>query len=682
MSYYNFAPPFYQGFPDNGVQGTPTEAQVSIADQFLPPYGITMGDLNPLQIDSNNYPTNLIGTAMTGSTGGSSGSVLPATPFLVTAYGQTTEGIIQFFLMKGSSLHNVSPNQYAPYNFNYYFVPANDLLDYSRLVVAYYNLDTSNNNAVKLYDASLISNGNNVNNALLYGMVYGDYKGNNDTFGIWPTTINAVNDVNNPPSGNPIDSDLPKDVHQVTVSINFFELPNPLNTSAVDLNLKSGKFYHTSRINVVSTEGIENGYSDYNVDGFFSGFGMGYPMNFNYAYAPITSYVAPTITNGYQIIENAQAQTWPSPLNVNVYSLQSSNITNYVDFSYGAYNNSENYGANNITDLINNFDSNAFIQCSCSTNNECTTPSSNYFQNNCDTIQAGIMQNLTYQFIPVTQLRSNNYNIVSDYTKPGVTGTYGATGATGFNPYGNAPVNPYLITTLPQGINFSNTGFTGPTGPGQSPIPTGTFPISLENLIDSSNTNTGYTQAQNSLIGAWANFPSNSQFICDREIGSLSYCGFTDYYDSLFGTSYQYGTCGSTGFAQTPFQKGACPPGPTGIAQVCVPNFEFLDPNNPYNTISNPPFICVPENIGITAEKMLFYETFIPPFPSGPNSTYPNYNIKPIPAPAEEPKTNKLFLYLAIALGIVFLLFIIFIIFRVISNKSKFILSKNNSNIQ
>ena len=672
---FNFIPPFWQGFPDNGVQGTPTEAQVSVADQFLPPYGITMGDLNPLQVDSNNYPTNLIGTAMTGSTGGSSGSVLPATPFLVTAYGQTTEGIIQFFLMKGSSLQTSSASYVSPSKFNYYFVPANDLLDYSRLVVAYYNLDVPNNNAVQLYDASLIppnSSTYDMTNALLYGGVSSDFKGNNDTFGIWPLTKDGVNDIN-----ADVRVLFDKKMHQVTVSINFFELPNPANTSTTDLNLKSGKFYHPSRINVVSTEGIENGYSDYNVDGFFSGFGMGYPMNFNYAYAPVTSYVAPTITNGYQIIENAQAQTWPAPLNVNVYSLQSSNISSYVDYAYGWSNTNSD---SDFRTLINNFDSNAFIQCSCSTNNECATSSSNYFQNNCDTIQAGIMQNLTYQFIPVTQLRSNNYNVVSDYTKPGVTGTYGSTGATGFNPYGNAPANLYLNTTLPQGINFSNTGFTGPTGPGQSPIPTGTFPISLENLIDSSNGNTGYTPAQNSLIGAWANFPNNTQFICDREIGSLSYCGFTDYYDSLFGTSYQYGTCGSTGFGQTPFQKGACPPGPTGIAQVCVPNFEFLDPNNPYNTISNPPFICVPENVGIAAEKMLFYETFVPPFPAGPNSTYPNYNIKPVSTPAAEPETSKLFLYLAIALGIVFLLFIIFIIFRVISNKSKFILSKNNPN--
>ncbi len=674
---YNFIGPFYQVFPDNGIQNTPTEVQVSVADQFLPPYGITMGDLNPLQVDSNNYPTNLIGTGMTGSTGGSSGSVLPATPFLITAYGQTTQGIIQFFLMKGSALQGVSSDQQAPYNFNYYFVPANDLLDYSRLVVAYYNFDVPNQNAVNLYDASLIptnSSTYDMKNALLYGITRGDYKGNNDTLGLWPCKKNSASEINNNYG------QLDETAHEVTVSINFFELPNPSNTATSDLNLKSGKFYHPSRINVVSTEGIENGYSDYNVDGFFSGFGMGYPMNFNYAYAPITSYVAPTITNGYQIIENAQAQTWPSPLNVNVYSLQSSNITSYVDFAYG-WTLSDNTSFSNFTTLINSFDSNAFIQCSCSTNNECTTSSSNYFQNNCDTIQAGIMQNLTYQFIPVTQLRSNNYNIVSDYTKPGVTGTYGDTGATGFNPYGNAPANPYLITTLPQGINFSNTGFTGPTGPGQSPIPIGTFPISLENLIDSSNGNTGYTQAQNSLIGAWANFPNNTQFICDREIGSLSYCGFTDYYDSLFATSYQYGTCGSTGFGQTPFQKGACPPGPTGVAQVCVPNFEFLDPNNPYNAILNPPFICVPENVGITAEKMAFYETFVPPFPAGPNSTYPDYNVRPIPTPGEETKTNNLFLYFAIALGVILLVFIIFIIYRIISSKSKFILSKNNNNI-
>jgi hypothetical protein len=659
---YNFVGPFWQVYPNGGIQNSPpTLNQVSEADQFLPPYGVTMGDIVPLQVDGSNHPTNLIGTGMTGSTGGSSGSVLAATPFLVVAYGQTSQGIVQFFLMKGSSLQGVNAQNTSPYDYNYYFVPANDLLDYSRLVVAYYNLDVPNNNAVKLYDASMVKNNEDVNDSLLYGGFRGDFKGNNDTFGIWPSTKAGINAINSNVFGSDNGSAT---WHGATVTINFFELPNPSNTDAVDLNLKSGKFYHPSRINVVSTEGIENGYTDYNEDGYFSGFGMGYPMNFNYAYAPLTSYVSPTILNGYQIVENDRGETWPSPLSVNVYSLQSSNITSYVDFSYNGTPNSYS----DFTNLINDFDSSSFINCSCKTNNFCSNSSNNYFTNNCDTIQAGVVQNLTYQFIPTVQLRSNNYNIVSDYTKPGVTG---------LNPYGNAPINPYTITTLPENIVFSNTGFTGPTGPGQNPIPIGTFPISLDNLIDTNATNTEYTPAQNSLIGAWANFPNNSQFICDREIGSLSYCGFTDYYDSLFGTAYQYGTCGSTGAGQTPFQKGACPPGPTGQAQVCVPNFEFLDPNNPYNSIVNPPFICVPEDVGITTAKMLFYETFVPPFPPGKNSTYPNYNVTQVPATGDTAtKVDKLFLYIAIAFAIILLIFIIFIIYKIVSNKSKFIISK------
>jgi hypothetical protein len=135
-------------------------------------------------------------------------------------------------------------------------------------------------------------------------------------------------------------------------------------------------------------------------------------------------------------------------------------------------------------------------------------------------------------------------------------------------------------------------------------------------------------------------------------------CGFLDYYDSLFGIAYNYGTCGTTSPSEDPYQKGACPTG-----QICVPNFTFLQE---YNSASTPPFICVSGSTGVSFDNLSNYTQAIPPKTLlSPIIQLPQYGIQKVEPPKEKTTENdNVWLYIGIILLVIIIGFVIFLIYK------------------
>ena len=156
---YNFLPPFLQAYPNPGNAGE--QADITRLNQYLPSYNTTVGYLTPIEVDGSGVPTNLVGmSGPAGSTGGLSYSPA-ATPFMMVAYGQTSDnGIIQFSLMNGDVLPSFGPtprdslfDAYTPDPTQYFFMPTSDIIDLSRVTQVFYRQLGSNN--YKFYDLKL-----------------------------------------------------------------------------------------------------------------------------------------------------------------------------------------------------------------------------------------------------------------------------------------------------------------------------------------------------------------------------------------------------------------------------------------------------------------------------------------------------------------------------------------------
>jgi hypothetical protein len=218
------------------------------------------------------------------------------------------------------------------------------------------------------------------------------------------------------------------------------------------------------------------------------------------------------------------------------------------------------------------------------------------------------------------------------------------------------PDNLYSSATLPVDINFSPS-IVGSTG-----VPYGSVPIQRQIMIDSSTGATGFTPANPSILSAWMVAPTSDVFNCYREVTPGSYCGFTDYYDSLFGFTYDYALCGNCGPGGInpllePFQSGACP----GVNEICIPNFDYF---NSYNILETPPFICVDKSVGVTTANMNSYINYLPESSGLNNAQYPPYDPTAPPGTdlptVKESTEQKIWYWIAIAIGVIFIIIIIY----------------------
>jgi hypothetical protein len=657
---YNFIPPIDQYTTSTNTTNLPTGVGQTL-DAYLPQYTLTTGNLEPL-ISSHGVtgtPLNINGTTQTGSTGGLGGAPPPATPFMMFVYSQVSNGvgtisfspasssnsgIVQMVLLKAntSTLDNIystagiTVNLEAPGSYveSYMFAPFNDIIDEDAIAKIYYNIDnTTTPETIRFYDAELIqqNSSDDINKYMLFSYVNGSYSGNSDSLALWPVTRNVT-------------SDGESDSNLTELSFQFNEFVIQQNTN--ETYLKSGKFYHplNTKLTYHNDSTKVNGYTNYGNTGdynYFTGYGPGYPVNINYIYSIIKNNSSAIVQNGTDNRINQFNLQWPSTLSLNVYNFS------YKDAIY--FNGADDpSGAADPTTyilsiLIDQYEDNGVLYNSagCSDNNECYSSSNSYFANNFNTIQAGIAQYMTYQFIPFKHIKPPSTNIVTNYT-----------------------VNPsYNYITLPEDITFTPSIF-GPMGS------TGSFPMQVVDLIDTSG-NTGV--ANKSLISNWMQTPNDPLYQCYNAISNFSYCGFIDYYDSLYAIAYEYNLCGATGLNENPFQKGACPSN-----QVCVPNYLYTNNRNPYK---NPLFKCVDESVGITTENMNYYIQGLPNQGSGGYSVnYPTYSAAPQVNPEpnfvngkkkNNKEENSVFLWIAIFVAVVLILIVVFVLINSFKSKPK-----------
>lgn len=657
--YYNFLPPIDQvneytinfNYPGN----------INRLDPYLPEYNITTGDVIPLILGPTGIPQNIYGTTgPTGPTGysGYSGNPPPATPVAMFAYGQTNQGIVQFVLMYGSTLPQISQDTVVYQSNNYYFTPVSDVLDLSRVVPIYCvqnDLTTKGQNgapssstsyAYRFFDAKSVKSNptSSVSNYELKYHTYGEYTGNSDSAANWPNISNGA-------YGN----------QQGSLVFWFNELVN--NTvNPNEKNLKLGKLYHPRFISLYNDVNQNNDdYAQYQLNmGFIAS--PGYPVNINYSYVPINSQTLPVLNNGidtatvtYNPInsDGGPASTistyaWNGQVPLVVYNSTVDKISSLNDLNL-------NGDVFNNPLMPNLFENGGFLPCNCNNNNECSglkaSDAVNYFAENCNTIQAGVANYLTYQFLPFSQIK----------TPPGFVIT-------------NPQNTTYSYITLPDGYspNVSIANLPGSTGPSGANY----YFSQVESLIDGNTGATGLTKANTSIMSSWMTNPTNTQFSCTRQETSAGFCGFNDYYDSLFGIDYDYGVCGTPGInlqTDSLYQKGACPGG-----QVCVPNFQYLSGSTgAYDPLIYSPFICVPGPTGastvITPNNFSYYVPAIPSSKNAPKTVYtpytPSKETPPVDTSTEKTPTDKIWLYIGIALGIILLIVIIF--FFISSNKKE-----------
>lgn len=649
-SYYNFLPPFDQIHP-NESPFPPSIGDINRLDPYLPPYNITSGTLTPLGLtgQSLQQPANINGTQ--GPTGpGLSGDPPPATPFMMVAYGQTSLGIIQFVLMKGSTTVLKNPDDGGAYldpaslaNY-YFFTPINDTIDFSRVVQLYYTIDDTRNGknsnyfnqygspgitptGIRFFDAELIRQNlsASVYDYELIGETFKDFK-NNNSYATWPTKTN-------------VDT---KNVNLFSPTFYFNELVNKTNPNETQLNV--GAFYHPLLIDIDGSSSIIDGYKNYQNDGYYHGYGPGYPININYINAPITYNSNPVTQYGIDLVTTqyqGTSYTWPGPVPLNLYNFPVSQVLDYVSGFDGDNNTDIGLSKDEqyIRNVINNIcEDNPFLSCSCNDNNNCVNTDHTYFQQNNNSVQAGIANYLIYQFIPFEQIKTPSSFIITDPMNLGNTG--------------------YTYVTLPSGplgpTEVSPTGFTPAGGP------TGSYPIQSNILIDTTggpSGPTGTAQSNNSVIQGWINNPQNLGYQCDRETTNTGMCGFLDYYDALFGISYSPGTCGGTG-NNSPFQKGGC----TGT-QICVPNFEFL---KNYSSQVQQAFICVEGSTGVSYDNLSNYYTAVPPARNTKPALIGQYNQNPFIAKDNTTPASGVnyWFWIGIVIGIIVLIVVVILLIK------------------
>jgi hypothetical protein len=645
MAYYNFLPPFDQIYPDLPAQGNRTIplptgiGNINRLDQYISPYNITTGELIELQIDGSNIPTNLTGTV--GPTGpGLSGDPPPATPFMMVTYGQTSQGIVQFTLIKGSSAYIPDGVPLIDIDKTYLFAPINDTLDYSRVVQLYYTIDTTQNgvngapsgntNAIRFFDAERVQQNptSSIYNYELVGNTSGLFKSDN-SYAIWPFKQEFFPTVS------------------TGLYFYFNELVNKINVN--QQRIFSGQFYHPYFIGMTGIgSDVPDGYIDYAISSYYSGYGPGYPVNINYQYAPISPAVRPVIENGidniFQTYDTFYSSdytsatftgTWPGPVSLNMYNFSTNNIVNMI----GSTQSSEPVDSSDTSDIlnvINDVCNNSFLPCDCNNNNFCTGNSSNSYNTvNQNTIQAGIANYLIYQFIPFNQIKTPSSFIVTDPNNIGNTGYA----------YATLPTNGLGQPFPPTPLGISGNQFYG------------SYSIQSQGMIDTTIGPTGTTQSNPSIISGWINNPLSLSYQCNREVSTNSTCGFLDYFDSLFGVAYNYGTCGATG-ATDPYQKGACPSN-----QICVPNFDFLQL---YDTSVAQPYICVSGATGVSYNNLSNYTTAVPPKTQfTARQQEPQYGVQKLTAPVEKTTgTDNIWLYIGIILAVIVIAVVIFILAR------------------
>lgn len=624
--YYNFLPPFLQAYPNN-PESLGQQEDITRLNQYLPSYNTTVGYLTALEVNGSDVPTNLVGASgPAGSTGGLSYSP-PATPFMMISYGQTVNGLIQFALMNGDVLPlsppDVNGTIATPDPTQYFFVSASDIIDFSRVTQVFYRqVGTPGNNVYKFYDANLVRQNPTqpVTNYELFAQCDSNWESNYNTFATWPLKYFA------PGMGSDSSGTL------TSVEIQFIQ-----NYNSTELSyLGAGSIYNIRNIALNFADGSSSdGYITYPSDGDFTGYGPGYPVNFNYAYTSNNKSII-TYTPNTDLIQNDSGQAWPGQVNINVYNSSVANIKNYIQ---------ANDTSNNFIGFLDLFSSGSggFLNCSCSNNNECSSSDNTYYNNNCNTVQAGIMQYLAYQFVPFQQLKTPLNSIVTDFR----------------NTEYSYVTLPEETEFTPQGYKFNNFGQTGPTGP------FGSFPVEIQQLIDGSTGATGFTTSRSSIISGWMNNPLNPLYSCSISNATNSYCGFLEYYDSLFGIPYDY-TNECTGM-----HKGPCPSG-----GYCVPNFQFL---TTYNVDDFSPFICVTPQEGITTQNLNYYIGSLPANTQNINNiTFPAYEpANPGPAPPKSgnqpsKQASNLFFYIGIAVALIVLIVVIWLIVKVARNKPEY----------
>jgi len=638
---YNFLPPLNQY-----AQVTNEIGNINRLDEYLPQYNLTFGSLTPLVLNSSNVPVNLNGASLSSSGGNSqyipyAGSYVgpPATPFMMITYGQTNNGIIQFVLMDGANLPDITNEDNTPDSTQYYFAPFNDTIDFSRVVQLYYTIDSSKN--ITFYDANLVNQNptSNTTDYQLFAYTEGSFSGNYNTYAAWPS------------KNTPWKTTQPDQGSQAKMTFLFNEFVDTTN-NLNEYTLKVGKFYHPYSTSLSYVTASSDDYITYCSSGYFTGnYCPGYPVNFNYIFSPVRAGQVPVISNG---LDTATVNTgsgnvdWGFQVSLNVYNFSVNSINNSQSASYNPNSFESGIVPNYAQDddapyetLINAYgnsssssDALGVLNCTCSNNNECATDSDSYYKNNCNTIQAGIVQYLIYQFLPFSQIKSPYLSVIPQIS------------LTPYTSYATIPVG----TTVNSGVD-----------------------IITQNLIDGSTGNTGYTQSNTSLITGWMKNPLNTSYNCTGQVLPTEYCGFLDYYESLFGSSYAYGFCGGTGQSTnlSQFQVGACEPN-----NLCLPNFNYV--NDP----TQAPFICVDYQTGVTQAQMTAYIQTLPPNPTKNVSiqyppytmaaNYPSSNDAGNIGQVNQTKSN-LFYYAGIVLlvivGIVFLILLISGIRKSVKNR-------------
>jgi hypothetical protein len=654
-TYYNFLPPKDQYYTGGLTQISNDIGNINFLDSYLPQYQITTGDIVPLYTttgNSNGTPINIQGvTGPTGSTGGTTGDPPQATTFLMVSYAQLIDSVtnisgnVQFSLMDSNPILG---------NKSYSFASVNNLMNYNNTTLLYYTVDNSSPPNIQFYDAKLVQQNPTqpIKNYQLYSITYGEYSGNANTFASWPYNNTQYQSVYNDYDNNNYawakglnyeQGYYVREPFQMNTFFQFNEfvgLTGSVNWDSNSALLKSGKMYHPSYIQMYYADGTtsnDNGYTQYSSGAYnITGYSFGYPININYTYTSITTQNVPNIINLNDNTPNRYEITWPQNFSLNEYSFNTNNNPSFnIDFENTLWN-------------INNIADNNFLGCSCSSNNDCENFGSifgySYWGNNCSTIQAGIAQYMVYQFIPVSQIKTPPSNIITNYTN-----------------------TDYSYTTLPQGSEFTPSqllnplsfyGATGSTGA------TGSFPLQIQSLYDNNTGNTGI--ANPNIISQWMINPQSEDYICSGfNEGYVSYCGYNNYYDSLMGISYEYGTCGGvTGPNTNPFQKGPC----QDPNQICVPNFIYL---KTYDAITDPPFKCVDKNLGVTYANLSNYSIGIPSANINNNKiNYPQYEPTPLANTTpnfgfkKKSEKNNTFLIIAIIIAIIIVIFVIYAIYK------------------
>lgn len=578
---YNFLPPFNQLYTTGPVPGN--IGDISRLDPYLPVFELTNGNIQSLIINDGTF-TGFNIDGITGPVGpGLSGNPPPATPFMMVTYAQTSQGLVQFILMKGSTTNIPGMDNVGDDDDTYFFMPVNNTIDYGRVVQVYYSVDNSipvdssngppsqftpegvnaNFQGMRFFDAEQIIANPSTNVYEFELSVYTTMPGDPNAYAIWPYKKSFRGDTDY--------------IYKPVFYFNeFLE-----GTNKNENQLKSGKFYHPYFIAGTDAGQYSQGFIIYSSIPGYTGYGPGYPISINYGYAEILPTTQPTIEYGN---DNPNAvdtpsgfKTWPVPVPLSLYNFPVSSIKNVISTT------SNGSQSNIINNLINQIcTNNPFLQCTCGSNNSCTNIQGNsYTQININTVQAGIANFLTYQFIPFTQIKTPPNFIITDPNNPNNTS--------------------YSYVTLPynelnQQIEVTPQGFSGN-------IPYGSYAVQTDVIIDPGTGSTGVTVSNTSILSGWINTPQNISYQCDREVTNTSYCGFLDYYDSLFGISYEYGTCGGTG-PNDPFQKGTCPNN-----EVCIPNFDFL---KNYDSQSEIPFICVSGSTGVSYDNLTNYYNSFP----------------------------------------------------------------------